>query len=318
MKKLFLTIMAMLMAVPFLVSCSDDDEDNGFKQGAVVAILKNSNIDYWQQIASAIESECLAKGVKPIIAYNNNDADADGQLAVAAGIDRLEDYYNIKGIIVAPVYSEDDHRVEQTLSEYYEDDNIPVVIIDSPIDQQKSPLKSSYRAYVGTDNKEAGKILAQKAGLKTSGSILSARVQASVPTVLRYQGFSEALGREVPLWLTADIETPETMKSEFSKYDGITDVVFFNGSICNSVLPALEGRNVYTFDVYKPFLENLQTGGCIKGIIAQNTFEMGRQAVLALFDNTVGRTVYIPTVYINKDNLNSAEVAPFMKYYELK
>ncbi len=320
MKKSFIPMLVALttMIVSF-AGCDKDDTPVVSKPDAVVAVFKNGNIDYWRQIATTVTSECEQRGTKPIISYVNDDSDADGQLAIVAGLQKLQSYYNIKGVIGAPIFTGDDHRVESALAEFAGSD-IPVVIIDSPVDENASPLKDIYKAYVGTDNAAAGRQLAKACGISDVSSILAARVAVSTPTVDRYNGFCEEMKNSVPVWETADIETPENLKAQLDKHPGVTNLVFFNGNLCNSVKAAFEDVDVYTFDVYEQFLLDLKNPATspIKGVMAQNTFEMGRKAVEAVFSTVTEKNVYIPTIYITSENLFSSEVKPFLNYYNIR
>ena len=311
---------ALAAAVLSFAGCSKDDKSDDQKPDAVVAVFKNGSIDYWHQIATTVTSECMRYGAIPIISYVNDDSDVDGQYAIVSGLSELKSYYNIKGVIIAPVYIGDDHRVEQELAKFAGKD-IPVVIVDSPIDNSTSPLKDIYRAYVGTDNTEAGRQLAKACGISDVSSILAARVAASTPTGERYKGFCEELHCTVPIWETVDLDTPENLKAQLAKYPKATNLVFFNGNLCNSVKAAFKGVNVYTFDVYEQFLLDLKNNpqhSSVKGIMAQNTFEMGRKAVEAVFTQPSDKNVYIPTIYITSDNLFSDEVKPFLDYYNIR
>ena len=314
----FLSVLiALAVTVTSFVACGDD-EANGpqTKKDAVVAVLKNGNIDYWNQIATTVTTECKRLGVEPIISFIDDNSNAGGQLSAVSLISNLSEGYNVKGIIAAPVFTATDHRVESKLAEVAGRD-IPIIIIDSPVDEAASPLKGIYKAYVGTDNKAAGRLLAQKCGAKDPSAILTARVAISTPTVDRYSGFCEVMGQELPLWETVDLDTPENFTAELAKHPNAKDIVFFNGNLCNSVKSAFKDVNVYTFDVYEQFLTDLKTpGSSIKGVMAQNTFEMGRQAVKAIFEPVAEKNIYIPTIYITSENIDAAEVQPFFDYYK--
>ena len=65
--------------------------------------------------------------------------------------------------------------------------------------------------------------------------------------------------------------------------DEYDDFVFLNGNTCAEALSMLKakGKNVYAFDVYEEFLDELIAGNThFKGIMAQNTFGMTRKATL--------------------------------------
>lgn len=318
MKKTLFTLTTLILSMVSFCSCSNDD-DNIVKTDAVVAILKNCNVDYWQQIAKNIQSECEKKDMTPIITFNNENADVDGQLANVATLNQLSQKYNIKGIIVAPVFTDSDHRVEEAVAKFA-GKSIPVVVVDTPLDEKASPLKDIYKAYVGTDNKQAGEQLASIIGKDAASTILIAKVESSVPSMERYQGFCNIMQQQIPTWETEDVDTPENLQSQLALHPGVQNLVVFNGSLCNAIVSATTGLNVYTFDVYKEFLLLLQTPAqcSIKGVVAQNTFQMGSRSVQAITEIIQDKNLFVPTIYITADNLNATEVQPFMEYYNLK
>lgn len=303
-----------LIGVTGINSCKKDNQ----KTDAVVAILKNSGVDYWQQIAKAITEECGRHGVKPIISFNNENADVEGQLSHVAELDELKKNYNIKGIIVGPVFTASDHRVEKGVADFAGRD-IPVVIIDTPLDEEVSPLKDTFRAFVGTDNVAAGRQMAQQCGISDLSTLLICKVVSSIPADERYEGFCEEMQQELPAWSVDDVDTPENLLAQLAKHPGVKNLVFFNGSLCDSVTEAFDGLDVYSFDVYASFLRDLQNPetGAIKGVMAQNTFQMGEQAVKAIFTPATRKHIYIPTLYLTPSNLDAPEVRPFMEYYDM-
>lgn len=315
MKKLHIVLISFLSLISFS-SCEHFGELK--KPEAVIAVLKNGNVDYWQQIGNAIIEECNMNGVTPIITYNNENADAKGQLSNIVRFDELRRNFDIKGIVVAPVFTADDHSVETAIAEFAGTD-MPVVVIDTPLEESASPLKNLYRAFVGTDNKTAGKQFASKCNVSDPSSILIAKVTSSVPATERYDGFCEVANQLLPTWEAADVSRPDALRAELYKYPDVQNVVFLNGSLCNSVTSALSGLNVYTFDVYESFLKELlkDSSSNLKAIMAQNTFEMGHQSVKAILKGASSKNIYIPTIYITSDNIKSEEVRPFLYYYNL-
>ena len=55
----------------------------------------------------------------------------------------------------------------------------------------------------------------------------------------------------------------------------------------------------------------------MKGILAQNTFEMGAKAVEAVLNNSK-EDQWISPIYITKDNLDDPSVKPFLDFYKDK
>lgn len=303
---------ALFIAVASLSACTKP------KQDAIAVVLKNQNVDYWNQISKAIISECEKNGVKPILTFNNENDDVQGQLANIAGLNDSRSSYNIKGVIVAPVFTAEDHRVEEAIANFAGKD-IPVIVVDTPLDEKSSPLKDIYKSFVGTDNKKAGEQLASSIGAGKASTILIAKVESSVPSSERYEGFCGLMQQHIPTWETRDTDTVEHLKKQLEEHPGVENLVVFNGSLCDSILKGTDGLNVYTFDVYKSFLLNLKDpSGNIQMVVAQDTFEMGRSAVNAILRPNGKKNIFIPTINITRDNLNSSEVKPYMEYYNIK
>ena len=307
MRKFVLLSVAIFLA---FVGCNKEEN----QKDAVMVILKGESSDYWSQVGTAIEAECRAEGVEAVIRYTANDADYRSQLDAMEEMEKLK--YNFKGIVAVPIYSEGNHQVEAKIAEAAAGRNIPVIIIDTPVDEGTSPLAGKYRAYVGTDNGNAGKILAGHVAADKE-NILSVRSKASNASLLRYNGFSSVKGK-TEIWETTEAEAVGIDK-QLANHPSVTDIVYFNGSLpaYSSVLEYLgnNGKTVYTFDVFEITLYALMNGAVVKGILAQNTFEMGRQAVDAVFNTSAKNPIYIEPIYITKDNLTSEKVKPFIDYY---
>ena len=299
----------------FMASCSDDDNDSSDKKEAVVVYFKNGTMDYWKQMETAIKEECKAKNYEVLVSYVTDDSDIDGQLAEVSKFSEYQKKYDVKGVIIAPIYIDGNHKVEEQLAKFV-GSNIPVIVVDSPVDEKNNPLKNAIKAYIGTDNMNAGKNLAETVNAKAS-TILAARLKNSIPTIARYEGFCEGVGSEVAIWETNyDKATPTEMAELIKQNPDVQNLVFFNGGLCSSVLEACKDMNVYTFDAYKPLFENmLSDNGYVKGIVAQNTFEMGRLAVLAITDSAVKGEILVPTIFISPKTIMTEEARPFMEYF---
>ena len=116
--------------------------------------------------------------------------------------------------------------------------------------------------------------------------------------------------------MTSD-EDKEKVEEVLDQYDTF---VFFNGSALAPVFDLLKEneKTIYTFDVYGSTLKELQAGGTyLKGILAQNTFEMGAKAVEAVLNNSK-EDQWISPIYITKDNLDDPSVKPFLDFYKDK
>lgn len=314
MKKNFFKSVCLILAAVTLFSGCENGIDDSEKQDAVVAILKTSSNDFWQQVGYSINATCEEKGITPFITFTRDEEDAQSQLDAVKSIATIKEKYNVKAIIVTPIFSENDFEVDKAVAECAGSE-IPVIIIDTPVDAGKSPLKDVFKAYVGTDNVGAGEFLGAKLADLSKSDLLTARFENARSPLLRYEGFCKGIGFEADVWKANETETPSSMSAELEQHPSVTDVVFFTGKLCESVMSALDGKNVYTFDAHKEFFNSIEAGGCIKGIVAQNTFEMGRKAVQAAYDQNVSKEIYIPVIYVTADNIASAEVKPFIDYF---
>lgn len=309
MRKSFLTVAAMCLAAIVFVACDQKKED------AVMVILKMQDTDYWAQVASAIDKECAAQNVNAVIRFTTSDADYQSQLNALDEIAELD--YNYKGIIAVPIYSEGNHQVETRIAGLAGELNIPVIIIDTPVNESESPLAGKYRTFVGTDNVEAGKLLGEQIDVPAE-NILSVRSKASNAGKLRYDGFTAVVG-STSLWEATEAEAAN-LDQKAEEYPEASCIVCFNGSMsCHAdVLATLEdnGKEVYTFDVFKANLQSLREGGAVKGILAQNTFEIGKQAVDAVFNAAVKNPSYIAPVYLSQEDADSDDLKAFIEFYQ--
>lgn len=312
-RNLFVPACLALFMLTAFVSCQSDDE----KQDAVMVILKLKDPGYWEQVGVAASLECAAKNLTAVVRYTVSDADYQSQLDAITDMENMD--YNFKGIVAVPIYSENNHQVEHRIADVAGKMNIPVIIIDTPVNDSVSPLAGKYRTYIGTDNVDAGKILARNVPA-AADSILSVYSAASNAGALRYKGFANVKG-ETGLWKTSE-EDAAAIRSQLDSCPDVTDVVYYNGSLAhtNAVLDILKdnGKNVYSFDAFESLLDNLAQGGVVKGIMAQQTFEIGKQAIDAVFNPNVKNPMYIEPIYITKENVTSESVQPFFDFYNNK
>lgn len=312
MKRILLFVFTALTAFSAVSCYNNDDDAPDLREKALVAILKQGDIDYWQQIGYAFTQECLSRGLTPVVLYTEDEIHSGAQVEMVKSLDVTE--YNIQGIALAPIWSENDHAAEQAVADYAAEHKIPVTIVDSPIDEVSSPLKDIYVSYVGTDNEKAGMELAQKISAPTS-SILVVAAEGSTPVPLRYKGIRSVKGK-VDEWVTDENNVKDIVNHIDDK---TTDIIFLNGHLCKDVLNELGIFNVYTFDIYgetMPLL--LDSDSFIKGIVAQNTIEMGRQAVLDLLAAPKSKKHDIPVIYLDSRSIASLpqEAEPLMDYLD--
>lgn len=284
-------------------SCSSDD-DNDENATGIALIAKNRNVDYWRQIEYAFRDACKKKGFVAYYYSTSAGSNYQEQVAAVEELKKLNDN-TLKGIIYTPCYGPNGENADAEVYALAKQRNIPVIILDSET-KATSPL-AGY-PYIGTDNAAAGRALADK----VTADNVAVIAMVNSPGVERAEAFKKVKPNSV-IYPVADDATSE-VQAIIDQYD---DFVFVNGSNLVGVLGKLrtKNKNVYTFDVYDEFLDELIAGSTFfKGIMAQNTFSMANKAVEAVVaDAKQGEMV--PTFYITKDNLNDANVQPFLNFY---
>ena len=273
----------------------------------IAMLTKAGNMDFWRQIESSFVSTCFQEGFNPY--YHATSAD-DAYYEQVAAVEELSRYRkeDVKAIIFTPCYGPYGESAEEIVAALAGEWGIPVIIFDTPV-KNTSPL-ASY-PFIGTDNVGAGTELANK----VTATSIAAFAKVNTPGVERGEAF------KVVKPSTHLVTVGESAASEVEAVlNDYSDFVFFNGSNLKEVLPALKaaGKNVYTFDVYEEFLDELIAGStCLKGIMAQNTFEMARKAVEAAVADSKEKEA-VPAFYITSDNLTDPSVQPFLDFYKKK
>ena len=307
MKRLFLLLTAALLCgASVLTSCKKDEETTKVSEekSGIALIVKRGQIEYWRQIESIFRGICQEKGLEAYYYSTTSEIAYQEQVAAVAELRKLSSK-QLKGIICAPSYGPNGESAETEIAALANERGIPVVILDSPVGSE-SPLAD--RPYFGTDNAAAGRAMAAE----VTADRIAAIAMLNSPGIERAEAF-KVLKPNTEIYRVGDSAVRE-VESILDTYD---DFVFFNG---NDLVGAVEmlknaNKNVYTFDIYEEFLDELIAGSSFfKGIMAQNTFVMTQKAVDAVLTNaTEGELV--PAFYITSANLNDANVQPFLQFY---
>jgi len=310
MKKMMNWVLAATLcicgAIVFTSCSSHDDNPAGPDAGtpAIAMIGKIGHVDYFKQIESAFRSACEDNGVEALYYTTASENTHQEQIAIVNELKQLEGK-QLKGIIYAPSYGPAGESADAEVAAFARQRGIPVIIIDTEL-KAGSPLAGS--PYFGTDNAAAGRELAGK----VAADKVAAFVQSNSIALERAEAFKAV--KPATTIYPVDEAAKSAVEAVIDEYD---DFVFFNGHILSSVLNLLKekGKNVYTFDVYGEFLDELIAGNThFKGIMAQNTFGMARKAVEAVLSGAAQGEM-IPTPYITSSNLGDDSVLPFLQYY---
>lgn len=290
-------------------ACSIDDNPVDGETGAsgIAMIVKNGQVDYWRQIETAFRDVCQEKDLEAYYYATSAETAYEEQLAAVAELRQLGNK-KLKGIIFTPSYGPNGESAEAEVAALAKERGIPVIILDSPV-SASSPLASC--PYFGTDNTAAGQAMAEK----VTANKVAVFAMTNSPGIERAEAF-KALKPNAVVYQVGD-KANEEVQAVLDEYN---DFVFFNGNDLVDAIPMLTdaGKSVYTFDVYGEFLDELLNySDMLKGIMAQNTFEMARKAVEAVIANAK-ESEMVPTFYITQSNLRDADVQPFLKFYYKK
>ena len=299
----------LICGASIFTACSSNDDnpvvpDSGSE--GIAMIVKNGQVDYWRQVETAFRNACQEKGLEVYYYATTAENAYEEQLAAVKELRKL-DNKNLKGIIFTPSYGVNGESAEAEVAALARERGIPVIILDSPVGAT-SPLASS--PYFGTDNTAAGQAMAEK----VMADKVAVFAMTNSPGMERAKAF-KALKPNAAIFSVAD-KCNDEVQAVLDEYNTF---VFFNGNCLVDAIPMLKaaGKRVYTFDVYNEFLTELITGDALfKGIMAQNTFGMARKAVEAVLSNAQQGEM-VPTFYITEDNLDDADVKPFLDFYNI-
>ena len=312
MKKILNWVLAATLCIcgaSVFTSCTNnDDNPAGPDAGtpAIAMIGKIGHVDYFKQIESAFFSACEENDVEALYYTTASENTHQEQIAIVNELKQLGSK-QLKGIIYVPSYGPAGESADAEVAAFARQRGIPVIIIDTEL-KTGSPLAGS--PYFGTDNAAAGRELAGK----VTADKVAAFVQSNSIALERAEAFKAV--KPATTIYPVDEAAKSAVEAVIDEYD---DFVFFNGHILSSVLNLLKekGKNVYTFDVYGEFLDELIAGNThFKGIMAQNTFGMARKAVEAVLAGAKQGEM-VPTFYVTRDNLNDDAVKPFLEFYQI-
>ena len=286
-------------------SSNDNPVDAETGASGIVMIGKHGHVEYWQQVESAFRTACEEADVEALYYTTTTENAYQEQVAAVEQLKQLTGK-RLKGIVYAPAYGPNGESADAEVAAFARQQGISVVILDTPV-KEGSPLADS--PYFGTDNAAAGGALA--AEVKADRVAVFAMQNGAATE--RAEAF-KTVKQGATVYPVSE-NANSVVEAVINDYD---DFVFLNGSVLSSVLNLLKekGKNVYTFDVYGEFLDELIAGNThFKGIMAQNTFGMARKAVEAVMTGA-SEGEMIPTPYITSGNLGDDSVLPFLQYYD--
>jgi ribose transport system substrate-binding protein len=294
--------LSIVLSLVGLMGCGGDDNRKATQKSGdqVIAVIpKGLTHSHWHGVRAGAEKAAEETGYVEILWKGPpKEDDTTQQIQTVQNMVSKQ----VDGIILAPLSDQALISPVRMAAR----SGIPVVIIDSPL---AGDLGRDYVAYVGTDNKAAGKLAGKYMAeiLEGQGTVMMLRyAESSASTNEREAGFVEALkaqGPDIrlidpPQYAGADdASAKKNAENMLTTYEGQFDGVFCpNESSTYGMMVALKDRKLagkvkfVGFDIRADFLEFMDKG-YLHGFVIQNPFEMGYQSVKVMLDHMAGKAV---------------------------
>jgi ribose transport system substrate-binding protein len=316
LKPTVLVLIAITACLLFALSCH---RQGGGGKRTIAVIPKGVSHIFWQSVHAGAEAAARETGVEIMWNGPASETDYTGQSNI------VEDAINrrVDGIVLAPTHKDALIPVVERAGRA----GIPVTIFDSGIGTDK------YVSYVATDNRQGGRVaaerLAEKLGGKGKVAILGVKA-GSVSTDEREQGFQEIIKAKYPGIEIVAFQYGESDRAR--SLDRATDILtahpelngFFASNESSTVgavqaikQKGLAGKIILVgFDSSPNLIDDLKAGA-IDALVLQNPFKMGYEAVKAMVSKLNGqeppRLIDTGVKLLTKDNLDTPEMQQLLK-----
>jgi ribose transport system substrate-binding protein len=310
---ILVAVVALLLLAP---SCKR--QSAGGKR-VIAVIPKGVSHFFWQSVHAGADAAAKEFNVEVVWKGPAQETDYAGQINI------VEDAINrrVDGICVAPSHRE----ALVPIVERAQREGIPVTIFDSGIGTE------NYTSYVATDNRQGGRIaaerLAEKLGGKGKIAILGVKA-GSVSTDEREEGFQEVIKQKYPGIEIVAFQYGEADRAR--SLDRAADILtahsdlngFFasNESSTVGVVQAIKQKGMggkillVGFDSSPNLIDDLKSGA-IDSLVLQNPFKMGYEAVKSMVEKLNGQTpprqVDTGVKLLTRDNLDTPEMQQLLK-----
>jgi ribose transport system substrate-binding protein len=311
-----LLLTAAMACLSLSVACN---RQRGTGKRTIAVIPKGVSHIFWQTVRAGAEAAAKENNVEIVWNGPAQETDYTGQSNI------VEDAINrrVDGIVLAPTHKDALIPVVERAGRA----GIPVTIFDSGIGTDK------YVSYVATDNRQGGRVaaerLAEKLGGKGKVAILGVKV-GSVSTDEREQGFQEVIKAKYPGIEIVAFQYGESDRAR--SLDRATDILtahpelngFFasNESSTVGAVQAIKQKGLagkltlVGFDSSPNLIDDLKTGA-IDSLVLQNPYKMGYEAVKAMVAKLNGqsppRQIDTGVKLLTKDNLETPEMQQLLK-----
>lgn len=325
MKRFVASLAGLTVAVAALTACSgagpttSGGTDPGASApaggGRIALISKAIGADYWMTVKDGAMAAGQELGIE--VTFNGTDTESEGDKQ----LNLLQAAINDKplGIGLAPQDSAQDGA--PTLLDEAKAAGIPVVAFDTPIQKWDGHV-----ATVASDNTglgaQAAEELAKLVGNKGEVAIVASGETGTA--ALRRDGFVDWITKNAPEMKVVDVQNGESDPAKsHDKAQGILqghpNLVGMFGTDDDSTIGIADevanmGKDVKVAGIdTSPDVLTLIDQGKIAGVVAQNPYDMGYQAVKILYAASQGtmpatKDVVAKSVWVTKDNQSDPAV----------
>lgn len=307
-----------LLILVFIVfnalGCGNPNASSTSQALKIAVIPKGATHEFWKSIHAGANKAAQELGVEIIWQSPQKEDDRQQQIQVMQNMISQ----NVSAIVLAPL----DSKALVPSVEAAVGRNIPVVIIDSPLESTK------HISYVATNNREGGKLCGKKLAeaLQGKGRVIMLRnMEGAGSTVEREEGFLEVMknypdieilnqDQYAGVTLEKALQTAQNLLNRFGKIDG---AFASNESTAKGMLRALETAGMagqvkfVGFDATEVLINGLKEDK-IQGLAVQNPFKMGyegvKNAVAALKKQPFSKDVDTGVQMVMKDNLSTPDI----------
>ncbi|HEX2284145.1 MAG TPA: substrate-binding domain-containing protein [Mycobacterium sp.] len=301
-----------------IAGCQGDSSPGGGTTG-VAAVVKGLDNPFFQYMQSGIETQASESGTQVTVQAANSITDTTGQADKLNGLAGQD----FKCFIVNPITGTNLIQGVAAISAK----NIPIVNIDSPIDEEAAKAANAKIAtYIGTDNIDAGTKAAQQMAtlLPQGGTVaLIGGTAGDVTSGERLDGFTTGAPDNIRIVQTvaADWERQQALTKAtdiMTANPGLSGFFVANDDMGLGVAQAIanKGRTgqikVISVDGNKDALEAVKSGG-VDAVVAQFPYVIGSMGVQACEAAMAGKSlpakVDAPVQVVTKENVDAALAA---------
>jgi len=311
-------VILVAVAALLLLAPSCKRQSAGGKR-VIAVIPKGVSHFFWQSVHAGADAVAKEFNVEVVWKGPAQETDYAGQINI------VEDAINrrVDGICVAPSHRE----ALVPIVERAQREGIPVTIFDSGIGTE------NYTSYVATDNRQGGRIAAERLAEKLAGkgkiAILGVKA-GSVSTDEREEGFQQVIKQKYPGIEIVAFQYGESDRAR--SLDRAADILTadsdLNGFFASNepstvgVVQAIKQKGMggkillVGFDSSPNLIEDLKSGA-IDSLVLQNPFKMGHEAVKSMVEKLNGQTpprqVDTGVKLLTRDNLDTPEMQQLLK-----